>query len=396
MKVFFIKLSIFLAPIFFLTSLTISSLFMEPIDIYTSRVWEALSVLEKNDILRGPFYPRMRLRKVESGDTPHPQNMRVPKDVTWETDRYGYRKKESNNNNFDIIIIGDSQTAGSTLTQNDLLTEQLERKLEVNVYPFAPSQINHYIQETRFEENPPKVVILASAEKLFFNLPEINTKKSTTPLLDAFWEPIRINKSVTNAAVIVDRLKKKYFMEYFRANFMKMPEELRLRLMSSSKSWNLVDIAQAQEKTITQEEVVLEQPVGYNLAKDGSMVFSIQSDEYFIDLKEKDIYWQVQKMLGYKKYLESKGTRFLIVVIPNKENIYHDLVVRGRRPQVIPSFLEGAKKAGLETVDLQTVFEKSRKENPEKLLYHTDDGHWNSYGVSMAVEEIAATVKKML
>ncbi len=395
-KRFLFKLSIFLfLPLVWIIA-SVNSLLNEPIDINQIRSWESLSVLEKNAFLKGPFYPYMTLHKIEQGDTPHPKRLAVAKDVIWKTDRYGYRKEDKGMDKYDVVIIGDSQTAGSTLTQNDMLTEKLEKDLGLTTYPYAPSNILFYAQDERFQKNPPKIVVLASAEKLFMNIPDVEGVKSAS-FIDQYLSPLAANKWVINMAVIFDRLKKKYFVDYFRAMIWRLPEDIK-HLMAISQGQQ-AKVAKSGDVNlgpvvVSPQEVREGETNNINLALDGSMVFSLQSDDAYIEVTDSELYWQVQKMLHYQKYFKSQGVRFIIMPIPNKENIYWEKVPRGKHPTTIPQFIEKAREVGLEVVDLQTPFEKFHQENPEELLYNIDDTHWNARGAEMAASILAEEIKK--
>jgi hypothetical protein len=97
-----------------------------PFDFFTFRVWEALLVDELKPIIAAPFYPNQHIIKDEVGDiVPHTEKEAI-KHVEWFTDDYGFRKKEKKGP-WDIVVIGDSNIAGSSLTQDDMLTEVLEK-----------------------------------------------------------------------------------------------------------------------------------------------------------------------------------------------------------------------------------------------------------------------------
>ncbi|MGB9628950.1 MAG: hypothetical protein ACPL6D_09830, partial [Thermodesulfobacteriota bacterium] len=131
MKRFSLKLALFLLPI--LTALTVE-LFVLPMDFFTFRVWEAIVVRKFKNLFTGPFYPNINLTKVEEGDLTHHTKFSKKKKVKWITDRYGYRKINTNGP-FRIVIAGDSNIAGSGLSQEETLSEVLENQLKVKVYP---------------------------------------------------------------------------------------------------------------------------------------------------------------------------------------------------------------------------------------------------------------------
>ena len=114
MKKFIFKLSVFLGP--FLVALALE-LFVLPIDFFTFRVHEALVVRKFRNILGGKFYPNRNLLKEEEGDLGHHTKYAFKRTVQWFTDSRGYRKKESGQLKYEVVIIGQSETFGASLTQ---------------------------------------------------------------------------------------------------------------------------------------------------------------------------------------------------------------------------------------------------------------------------------------
>lgn len=390
MRRFLTKLLIFTAIPTFLVLRTAYDIVNEPIDKEGFRAWENLSVLEKNEVLTGPFYPGMSLHRTEYGDQAKPAGFEVPKDVIWETDKYGFRKKQTSKEDADIVVIGDSFIAGSTLTQTDMLTEKLQNLTGRSAYPYAPSHIKAFISDQRFISYPPKVVILAMAEKLFQDVPEIDADlKPTTPSIFSL-DFIRLNGGIQKTAIVYDRLKKKYFFDLMRVKVYEFLENFRVVLLSSLKRND-----SSSSKPLVQETTPLrvESDPGFTMATDRSMVFSVQADDYFVFLDDKKIDFHVWKMKGYRDYLKNRGIRFIVAVIPNKENIYYKILKGNKgKPDFINRFNLKAKQEGLEVADIQTVFNKSYNASPKDLLFQVDDSHWNRLGVQLAAGEIAKII----
>ncbi len=370
MRRFLIKLLIFLSIPTFFVAQTAYGLVGKSVAEDDIRAWETLSVLEKNDILTGPFYPNVYIEKTEMGTYPKPAGFGVLETVIWQTDKYGYRKDPAYQDNPDIVIIGDSFIGGSGLTQEDMLTEKIQNITGLNTYPYALGYINQFASDKRFRDHPPKIVVLAMVEKLFQSASEIEESKPDNSSQLSGLDLIKYNTSVVESAKIYDRLKKKYFFDFLRAKVYKFLEEARPENVKPNYKY-----------------------LGINMAIDESMVFSTQSDDYFIPVSDKTVAWNVWKMKTYRDYLEARGIRFIVAVIPNKENIYYKIMQGERkRPDFIDRFNKEAKVAGIELVDLQKSFDVSRDRNPKDLLYHIDDSHWNARGVEIAAREIAKII----
>src|SRR4030042_2635750 len=175
MRRFIVKLILFLSP-FFLVLLI--ELFVLPLDYFTFRVWEAVVVRKFKNILPGPFYPNREITKMEEGDLGHHFRFALRRRVKWGTDCYGFRKKNMDVRRHPVVIVGESNIAGSSLTQEEILSEVLEKRLNVSVYPYAPvGGINSFLKDKRFIENFPDILIFTRVERELLDLPILKPPK---------------------------------------------------------------------------------------------------------------------------------------------------------------------------------------------------------------------------
>lgn len=371
MQKFLIKLLIFSLPFIIFASYIAYEILILPIDHFTFRAWEALKVYKNTSILSGPFYPNTYLKKQELGDLSGLTKYPVIKDVEWFTDKYGYRNKADSDETYDIVVIGDSAIAGSSLTQSDMFTEKLGEKLKVNTYAFAPSNFNKFLEDKRFIEHPPDLVIVESVEKITLSLSEIVPKDQNIAknnILNKLIPKYRLsNTFVSKMAIYIDRLKKEAFVNYLYARLAEIPEKIITGNFSKKRvlKVNEIDI-----------------PTGTS-----EMMFYSEPEEYFKDWKQSHIDRVVYTLKSYNNELSKNGTKLIFMPIPNKENIYWELVSGGKHNDNLKRLIEDAEKAGIETIDLLTPFQKIHNDDPNILLYHLDDSHWNSYGVEVAVTQ---------
>jgi hypothetical protein len=68
------------------------------------------------------------------------------------------------------VIIGDSLIAGSGLTQEEILSEVLEARLGVSVYPYAPVRIDTFLKDPWFRDHPPDIIVLGVSERFIEDL----------------------------------------------------------------------------------------------------------------------------------------------------------------------------------------------------------------------------------
>lgn len=117
--------------IFLLASPLFGMAFLEavvlPKDCFTYRSWEALQVNFFQENLPGHFYPSEKMTKWEALDR-NPRGPRVRQNE-WITDMYGNRNRTLPKLGQKYgIVIGDSNIAGASYSQNQILSERLAMK----------------------------------------------------------------------------------------------------------------------------------------------------------------------------------------------------------------------------------------------------------------------------
>jgi alginate O-acetyltransferase complex protein AlgJ len=347
MKKLSLKLIFFAIPIFSLISLD----YFLPLDSFTYRVWEAVVVVQHNLFLSGPFYPLTKIKKVELGDLAPHSKFAVPKEVEWETDAYGYRKSSRSGQTYDIVIIGDSNIAGSSLTQEDILSEVLEKRLHVGVYPLAPVGIDTFLADPRFKIHPPKLVIVACVERNIFSLPKPHdfdhSNKGWRLLqnqsVQMAQQTIKAHPSLMQTFILVDRLfYKRAFFRYLKARISKL---------------------------VYPVDPYADVPMRF-----------LQGEAANQDVSSETLEDALRTIELYKKTIEKRGIAFIFLPIPNKENIYYDYLKNSTKPSFLKKLILALKEKGIAVADTQTAFDEAKIKQKE-LLFHRDDSHWNKWGV---------------
>jgi hypothetical protein len=368
MKKFLAKSTLFLLPF----ALTIGTeLFILPIDFFTFRVWEALVIRKFRNILPGEFYPNMEITKIEEGDLAHHTKFTYKRKVKWITDRYGYRKQDTNRVKNEVVVIGDSNIAGSGLTQEDILSEVLERKLKVGVYPISPGSLGSFLKERRFKKDPPDIVIISSVERFIFYLPPLKdtSKKISSKLRSQIREigyrlrnQISGNRLIQCVGVYLDRIYKANMLQYMRASLRRMIES-------------------SDSQTINPDR----------FSSKYGPVFFLQGADANKDVSKDQFDKAVQIIKTYDQLLRSKGIRFIFLPIPEKENLYHE-ALHTKKPVFLEQLIPTLKNLGIETVDTQTAFDDAFQKGV--LLYHTDGTHWSENAVKITADLIKDLIEK--
>ncbi len=98
----------------------------------------------------------------------------------------------------------------------------------------------------------------------------------------------------------------------------------------------------------------------------------------------------------YSEELKALGVELLLVPVPAKVAIYPEKLSDKIDPKTVPSmgaFFAKLKTAGVEVLDLESVFKAERVAHPEKQLYCATDSHWSPYAAQLAAKLVADKYK---
>jgi alginate O-acetyltransferase complex protein AlgJ len=186
-------------------------MFVLPIDFFTFRAWEAL-VTKYFRPADGIFYPNMHLIKTEHADKLGFRDPN-PKRVEWFTDRHGFRQRPRKHEpeRYDIVIVGDSNIAGSYFDQKDTIAEVLERKCDCPTYSYGGAFKRQLFNDPRFKSNPPRAIIAEAIGAEFYkkDYAELNYSESDK-IAGRTGMPAFL-------AVLLDRILKTNMLEFFRS-----------------------------------------------------------------------------------------------------------------------------------------------------------------------------------
>ncbi|MBD1395618.1 hypothetical protein H9Q13_00435 [Pontibacter sp. JH31] len=317
-----------------------------PMDFFTFRVWETISVNTMR-IMSGPFYPNMHMKMEEEGELAPHTAFAEKKEVEWYTDPYGYRNRDTK---AEVLLIGDSNITGAKLSQEETLAEVLERQIGKEVYSFAPATVNRFLGTRRFEENPPEVVVVSSIERRIPELTPVGANGMASKVRDITGSVINSSPVLTWLAMTADRVSKLALYRRTVANI---------------------------ERSFGRKEYIVYHNEFFIEGEFANRHFSDEEISYMADILE-----------GYKHALAERGIAFVFMPIPNKENIYHQLLPSQQKPDFLARLMRELQKREVAVVNTQPVFERLYlKEN--KRLYPTDDAHWNNTAVKAAADLLA-------
>jgi alginate O-acetyltransferase complex protein AlgJ len=292
-----------------------------------------------------PFYTNMNLEKIDEGDLAYRTEYAVQKKLIWQTDKYGYRNAPKKNENYDVLIIGDSVIVGSGLNQNETLASFLEKETGLNVYAIGPAGIDTFRADKRLMENPPKLIIHEGIERNLYTLP--NLMKN----VDVKGEE--------------DNLIKEKFYE-------------------------------------TLDQCLKMSPIRYLFARIRGLIFN---RDMIVNDTTKMVFFQtslnnrklnrenaseiVSRIISYNQYFNKKGIKYVFLPVPDKESVYFDdipkkYITSDNDFEVITPLVDELTENNVTTLNLLDIFNKTKNET----LYQLDGTHWNPIAAKIVAEQI--------
>lgn len=333
-----LKIVLFISlPIIFLWVIEVVCL---PINYFNHRNWEALSLHSKIPHY-GAFYPNITISSAEVGDLAHHTKFAIEKKVTWKTDEMGYRNGHFIKNP-NVVIIGDSFMAGTSLTQENIFSNQLSKSCnnQLKIYNLAPATFYQWVNllESKIIEKP-EYVVFSIVER---NIPEVYSNQN----INYNSKKEKVKKIIRDAGIAqVDRLTRFYSLKWAASRmknnklaFPQSPVNPKMFFLNGKKN---------------------------KFKNDG------------------DIENAIQAIVSYKKYCDEKGVKFIFIPIPDKETIYYDMVPYKNQPDYINKLCSKLSALGVDNINTVLVMSKEKQ-----LLYHYDDTHWNQYGVKVVVDAL--------
>jgi len=335
-----------LLPLFILS---ITEAYILPPNFFTYRVWEA--IVYKNPVPHlGSFYPNTHIKMDEQGDlAARTRYAVVKKNIEWSIDELGFRN-DSFVEDQDLLLIGDSFTAGLTLNQDETITRRVKVLLggKAKVYNIAPASFGDFafLYQNKFLAKP-KVVIFSLVER---NLP------------DAF----SLQQDAIDRKLKLSRVVSKTF------DFRQLNKNIDRLLAFNSLKWAAAKVNKTR--------------IGYQSPFDSTLFFMKGKEVKIFTLKEAE--QTAKKIIGYKKYCDDAGIQFLFLPMPNKETVYYDMVPLRQQPQFLLQLDSILRGAGVETINSLGIYNSIKGQ--AGMLYQPDDTHWNEKATTIFAKEIVA------
>lgn len=343
----------FLTNLCFFTVLASIPLVIEmalPKNFFTYRFYEALTSHGSS------FVPNFNGNMIEEGDLAYRTPFAIPRQVTWHTDKLGFR-----NDQFiekpDVIITGYSNIVGSSLSQEKTLPNVLVQQ-GIKAYSIAPKNFNFLISliENHVIEKP-QMIVFAAIERTLYTLPTLQFPKSglaeNIPVMKRF---LVLNPFVLYMKSLYYHLKNPFISQYFKS-----------RLFHTHGSG-------------------IQSPI------DPKMFF-YQGSSVITDSSDTQVNQTAEVILSYQKYCKDRGIDFLFFPIPNKETVYYDLIPLAAQPNFLEKLDAILVQKGVPTLNTFQLFNQKYRVCGQ-ILYSNDDSHWNENAVTLVAGELVNYMKR--
>lgn len=312
-----------------------------PMTLFTHRHFEAIRYGSSVPHLH-THYPNFTSDFEAVGDLCHHTKKAIKKNEFWISDSIGFRN-DTFIKHADILFIGDSFIQGNTLSQDNTITNKVNKKLhgKYKSYNMASSTLSEFDKYlTLGIIKKPKLLVYSIVER---NNPEaiIRYKKGSSYEGNSCFENNNLNI---------------YFDKALKFNSLNW---IKSRLLNS---------------------------------KGKGVIGTNNSNMYFLNgtkqiHNKEDLSLSSSTIISYKKYCDSLGIKFIFLPMPNKETVYYKNVPFEVQDSYLFKLDSILKLNKIESVNTLAIYNHYLKNNT-KLLYHLDDTHWNEN----ATELIASTL----
>ncbi|QTA81895.1 Acetyltransferase domain-containing protein [Desulfonema limicola] len=329
---------------------------------FAFRAWEVMTNTSSENV---PFKPNAEFEKIIYGDLANMLKVKKFRKYRYQkftTDPYGFRNPAYKENTYyPVVATGDSDMAGSSLSDERIFSICLENKLGVPVYNYAPSTPIDVLINKRFINHPPKFIIWEEVERfiLSYGYNKYLTLSPNSIIV------LRQSGKAVNQEKDLPR-----FTDYFAAQIF---YETRWRLFE-----------------------ILPPSIGYIDENTGMLCYSEGLNMLKTSPRQRGIDVVLNGIERVHKYCMKRGIKLIYIPLPDKENIYQDLLPENLK-QGYPGkdFLELLHE-GLDArniLNVKLIHEFRKQAEKGELVYFQDDTHWNEKGVSIAAEMTAELIK---
>lgn len=345
-------------------------LLSQPIDQFAFRFWDTLSVKNESSFLPGAFYPNTKLSRNEVGDLAPYTNDAVIRHVEVEIDEFGFRNRKHRCSDPDIIFIGDSMVVGSGITQDKTLPVLVEKKLGRCVYSFGGADFEKAWYFIKKYSLKPRSIVIGNVERYLSILNPYNEKsfsQRSKKLERFYFENENLRIFFSNLSIFIERVLYNGFQNF----------KSKHGIISSFKRM----LTSPSEASLKNENLNLPQKMIFYNGESALEPFSTET------------FRRIEKTyVSYREVLASNKIKLYVLIVPNKETIYPNLIPSSRKSYNLGVVYTLLEKNHISFVNLERPFSEKFLFNNE-IVYYSDDTHWNEDGIAVASEILSQQIQ---
>lgn len=315
------------------------------------------------------FEPSRSVQMREIGDLGYVtwvEALQVPRDTTFTTDEWGLRNEPSGEW-APVVVLGDSFTVGSGVSDDETLPARLAAALGVPVYNYGMPRANspaRYYEDARFTARPPEVVVFAPNQR--------NLKQGA-------FAPSQARRAGATSDV---------------GTWVRLADELRDAVSVIERDNGLGRVARYAVQG-ARYRLWNEVPGHLVGTVDGgpALLGSLEILDLIRSPDERGVHAYLQSLVLFARALEKRGTRLVFAPLPDQPQLYPELypsgeLSRAHQPPMLDVVLERARRAGLTTVDVREALQAQKV----PYLYIRDDTHFGPRALDLIARHLAPAV----
>jgi hypothetical protein len=303
------------------------------------------------------------------------------------SDEFGYRNAPPTTNTWYPVIVSGASYMDAGHPMTNMFAARLADNLGVPVYNHAyPGRgpffgLNRLLEDARFNERPPKVLVWGIVERevggdafdgmayQLRNLGRYSDEGGAKPYFDwTAFQPRRLKKSLPNTSALAQ-----------------LSAKIWNQVRYATLGWLTPDVA-VSDGTVEGRRFLFYTPAVTALKWTPK---ERRAEAVIAAIEELDL------------YLKRRGVALLIVLVPDKEQVYRELLpsrLNNPSSPIPPSCLldleAGLAAKGIRVVNMLEPFEARAAAGA--MLYLRDDTHWNAEAIAMAADAAATAARELL
>ncbi len=376
------------------------------------RGWETAlvsGVVDKRrevEVRAAPFAPRSSWEGTATGDLsylfdlPH---LDMPRAQTFHTDEYGFRNPPGTSaSNRDVVVVGNSFAVGSSVRDEETLSGRL-RALGVAATDSGGFGLQAFLQDPRWQQPPPKWVVHYVDEASL--LPPLLREDLPALDLPAFETREEYEAWIRREVATLDRTEEGVGSDDLPSWLRWLPSNDAQQRLKADLAARQTLIAGVFAYLVPRAAHALGLPTFFDAAllhvdEPSGQVFYRPSAARYLDPAQLQQALQSVDLLAETfraaaQLLEARGTRLIVLVCPNKELVYRDLIpalADVDTGAVLTRLDERLTALGVPHVDAWAVCRRARQEQPDAPLFFGDDTHPTPRLQDLLAQQVAEIV----